>query len=87
MRGVAVVALGEESADAGAVFVPFVLPEGFVVAGGVFPVLGHVFEEGGAFVGFEDGGDVGVLARGVAEAVVGAVAVVGPVELVSLRVG
>lgn len=43
LRGVVVVAFGVEGADAGAVFVPFVFPEALVVAGVVFPILGHVF--------------------------------------------
>ena len=36
--------------DAGAVFAPFVLPKGFIVAGVVFPVGFHVGEKGGGFV-------------------------------------
>ena len=72
------VAIRVEGGDAGAVFAPFVLPEGFVVAALVFPVGAHVGEEGGAAVGGEDGADVGVLAGFVAVLVVGAVAVVGP---------
>ena len=59
-------------------FAPFVLPEGFVVAGVVFPVGLHVGEEGGGVVGLEDGGYVGVLAGFVAVLRKCAVAVVGP---------
>ena len=72
------VAGGIEGGNAGAVFAPFVLPEGFVVARVVFPVGFHVGEEGGGVVGLEDGGDVGVLAGFVAVLGEGAVAVVGP---------
>lgn len=64
---------------------PLVLPEGLVVAGGVLPEGVHVGQEVGLAVGLEDGGDVGVLAGAVAEGVVGAVAVVGPGNIVSLR--
>lgn len=57
---------------------PLVLPEGFVVAGDVFPVGGHVGEEVGAAVRLQDLRDVGVLPRFVAVLVVRAVAVVRP---------
>lgn len=77
--GVVGVAVGFEGGDAGAVFGPFVLPEGFVVAFVVLPVGRHVGEEGwGGGRGGENRGDVFVDARGVAVGFVGAVAAVGP---------
>ena len=79
MRGDVVgVAGGVEGADAGAVFAPLVLPEGFVVAAVVFPVDGHVVKQVVAVEVFEDPGDVFVLAFLVAELLVGSVAFVGP---------
>lgn len=59
-------------------FAPFVFPEGLVVALVVFPVGAHVGEQVGLVVGFENGGDVGVGAGGVAASIVGPVAVVRP---------
>ena len=61
LRGVVDVTVGLEGADAGAVFAPFVLPEGFVVAALVFPVGGHVGEEDVGVVGGEDRAYVCVL--------------------------
>ena len=78
--GVVDVAVRVEGGDAGAVFAPFVLPEGFVVAAVVFPVGFHVGEEGCAAVGGEDGADVCVLAGFVAVLAVSTVAVIGPSE-------
>lgn len=70
------VAVRVEGGDAGAVLGPFVLPKGF---GGAFvrgPVGLHVVQEGRVAEGFQDGGYVGVGARGVAAGLVGAIAVV-----------
>lgn len=78
LRRVVDVAIWIEGGDACAVFAPFVLPEGFVVAAVVFPVFFHVGEKGGCAVGGEDGADVCVLARFVAVLAVCAIAVVGP---------
>ena len=50
LRRVGDVARGAEGADARPVLAPFVLPEGFVVPGLVFPVHGHVLQERGALV-------------------------------------
>ena len=74
------VAGGVEGADAGAVFAPLVLPEGLVGALVVFPVDGHVVQEVVAVKVGEDLRYVGVLAGGVAELLVGAVAFVGPTD-------
>ena len=67
-----------KGADASAVFAPFVLPEGLVVAPVVFPVYGHVVEQVVAVEVLEDLGDVCILAAFVAILLVGSVAFVGP---------
>ena len=78
LRHVIGVAAWFQRADAGAVLAPLVLPEALVVALVVLPVGVHVGEEVRGPCGRDDGGDVGVGARGVTVGVVGAVAVVGP---------
>jgi len=83
LAGVVSVALRVEGGNAGSMLIPLVLPERLVVAGVVFPVGVHLGEESGFAVGFEDGGDVGVFARGIAECVVGAIAAVRPGNKVS----
>lgn len=67
-----------EGADAGAVFAPFVLPEGLVVAPVVFPVDRHVVEQVVAVEVLEDLSDVCILAAFVAVLLVGSVTFVGP---------
>lgn len=67
-----------EGADAGAVFAPFVLPEGFVARSLVFPVGVHVGEGVCGAAGCQNGADVGVRASGIAVGVVGAVTVIWP---------
>lgn len=58
--------------------VPFVLPEGLVIAIIVLPVCVHVGQELVPALLLEDGGDVGELSRGVAEFLVCAITIVGP---------
>ena len=72
------VALRVQGADTCAVFLPFVVPKGLVVALVVFPVGVHVGEQIGLARSGYDGGDVGVGASRVAVGVVGAVAVIRP---------
>lgn len=80
LRGVVDVAFRVEGRDAGAVLAPFVLPEGFIIAGVVLPVFLHVFEQAVGVVRLQDLRYVLVLAGFVAVLVVGTVAVVGPEE-------
>ena len=58
--------------------VPFMLPEGLVVAVIVLPVGVHIGQELVTALLLENGGDVGELSRRVAELLVAAVTVVGP---------
>lgn len=58
--------------------VPLMLPERLVVPAVVLPVRVHVREKLGVAGGFDDRGDVGVLARRVAVFLVRAVAVIRP---------
>ena len=67
-----------QSADAGSVLAPFVLPEGLIRCSLVFPVGIHVVEEVGGASRGKDGADVGIRTRSVAVGVVGAIAVVWP---------
>jgi hypothetical protein len=62
---------------------PLVLPERLVVAGVVFPIGVHVGEESGFAVGLKDTGYVGILAGGIAECVVSAIAAIRPEDKVS----
>ena len=79
LRGYVVDVAGSvEGADAGAVFAPFVLPEGLVVAPVVFPVDGHVVEQVVAVEVLEDLGDIFILPAFVTILLVGSVAFVGP---------
>ena len=68
-----------KGADAGAMFAPFVFPEGFVLALVIFPVHCHVVQEIVAVEVLEDLGDVLVLSAFIAELLVGSVAFIGPV--------
>ena len=70
-----------ESADAGAVFAPFVFPERFVLALVIFPVYCHVVQEIVAVEVLEDLRDVLVLSGFIAELLVGSVAFIGPVTI------
>ena len=70
-----------KGADAGAVFAPFVFPEGFVLALVIFPVHCHVVQEIVAVEVLEDLGDVLVLSGFIAELLVGSVAFIGPVTI------
>lgn len=71
------VAAGLQSADAGTVLAPFVLPEALVIALVVLPVGLHIAEGIGSLAG-QDVGDVGVGTVIVALSGIGAVAVVRP---------
>lgn len=75
---VAGVAAGLDGVDASTVLAPLVLPELLVATAVADPVLVHVCQEIIAVLGLQDLRDVGVLARGIAVGLVGAVAVVGP---------
>jgi hypothetical protein len=75
---VVAVAVGLECANTCAVLGPLVLPEGLVVALIVFPVRGHVGEEVVCAKRGQDGGNVGVGARGIAVGIVCAIASIRP---------
>ena len=62
-------------------FPPFMLPESLIGARVADPVGIHVGEEVGLTGGGQNGGDVGVGARGVAVGVEGSVTVVWPMHL------
>ena len=67
-----------KGADAGAVFAPFVFPEGFVLALVIFPVYCHVVQKIVAIEVLEDLRDVLVLSGFITELLVGSVAFIGP---------
>ena len=67
-----------ERGDAGAVFVPFVIPQALIVVTEVFPVHTHVGKQVGGAEGLENGRDVAVGARIIAVGVVTTVAQIGP---------
>lgn len=60
---------------------PFVLPEGFAGLVVALPVGVHVIEQIGLAGVLDQGGDVGVVTRRVAFGLVGAIAVIGPVNM------
>jgi hypothetical protein len=65
--------------------VPLMLPEALVVALIVGPVGLHIRQQVIATLFLQDRSDVGVLARGIAELLVRAVAVVGPEDFSETR--
>ena len=80
LRLVVRVAFCIQGANASSMLAPFMLPEDFICAivGIVEPVGVHVVEECGSTVGFEDGGDVGVLPFLITILTISTVTVVGP---------
>jgi hypothetical protein len=83
LRQVILVAMCFQCADASAVLVPLMLPEIGIITPEILPIFTHIIEQISTPGIDENQRDVAVLARGVAELVKAAAAVIGPDELVS----